>query len=408
MSSFIEVVNKVSREVTPTSEELLLLKKVVFLVSSSLNKSLIKAGVTAQVFPGGSFAKRTFLRDSHDLDFFIRFRSETELKLFSQIVLDAFPNALVIHGSRDYYNVNINGLIVELIPVLLINDPSEALNSMDASYFHVDYINARINDSLRTDVLLLKQFFKACGVYGAESHINGFSGYVTELLILHFGGFKRFLEFIEHCDGSLFVDAEGYYTSVSKALATLKVNKLLSPVVIVDPVLATRNAAAGLNHDSFNKFLLNARLFLRKPTINFFRVKPLSVKVLTDLAIDRGHPLFIHQFVVKGKPDVFFSKLSRQLKQVKSLLEVADFIVYDYGFLTDGTVYFELERDSLPLTKRVVGPPVTIEPAHLDSFISKKAVNGPYVLDGKVCFDVKREVTRAKPFLLDLLKRIKF
>ncbi len=404
MSSFIEVVNHVSGLITPTPEERALLKNVALSVSSSINKSLVKQGITAQVFPGGSFAKGTYLHGSHDIDFFIRFRSEAELKSFPDIVLAAYPKAEVVHGSRDYFNIFVNGIKVELIPVLLVNDPSAALNSMDASYFHVDYVNARINDAQRADVLLLKQFCRACGVYGAESHIKGFSGYVTELLTLHFGGFKRFLEFIEHCDGSLFIDTEGYYDSVDKALKAVKAS---SPIVIIDPLLPTRNAAAGLSVESFNKFILQARLFLRSPATSFFKEQPLTLSIITALAAERGHPLFSHKFIVKGRPEVFFSKLGRELSKIKLQLESADFIVYDFGFLPDGTAYFELERDVLPITKRVIGPPVTIDSNNFDSFVDKRAVNGPYVFDGHVCFDVKREFTRAKPLLLSLFRSIK-
>ena len=34
------------------------------------------------------------------------------------------------------------------------------------------------------------EFCKVAGVYGAESYIQGFSGYVLELLVINYKGFK--------------------------------------------------------------------------------------------------------------------------------------------------------------------------------------------------------------------------
>jgi tRNA nucleotidyltransferase (CCA-adding enzyme) len=260
---------------------------------------------------------------------------------------------------------------------------------------------------LRNEVRLFKQFCKACGVYGAESHVGGFSGYIIELLILHFGSFKEIIKFLDIGSPSIFIDMEGYYDSVDKALNVLKVKKSITPLVIVDPVLPTRNAAAGLTNNSFSKLVLKAREFFRKPSPSFFKIKVKKKDDLVDLAKKRGHPLYTYGFKIDEKSDVFLAKLGREVRKVKAELERNDFQVYDYGVLDDGTVFFELVRDSLALTKRVLGPPVTIESKHFNAFIQRNAINGPYVYDGRLCFDVKRKYTRAKPFLMKLLKEIK-
>ncbi|MBD3311976.1 hypothetical protein GF352_00770 [archaeon] len=406
--SFISVVNKVLSKVKPSPAERDRLSNIVRRVSSLIKDSLLNNGISAEVVPGGSFARGTFLHGAHDVDFFIRHKDPADLESFPRVVLDAFPEAVRVEGSRTYFRASHGDYELEFVPTLLIDDPSDALNSMDASFFHISYVNSRLDNALRDQVLLFKQFAKACGVYGAESHISGFSGYVIELLMLRFKRFKRFLEFLDQGNNELFLDLEGFYDSVSKAYTALKVNRSLTPVVVVDPVLPTRNAAAALSRESFDKFLLQARLFLRGPSESFFTVKEPLISDLTSLARDRGHPFFTYSFKVSGKRDVFFAKLARSLRLVKARLERHGFVVYDHGFLSDGTVYFELVRDVLPLTKRVIGPPVSIDSAHFNAFISRDAVNGPYVFNGRVCFDVAREHTRAKPLLLKLLKGIEF
>lgn len=405
--SFIEVINHVISDISPSKLERDKSSLVASSVSMRLNESIRQLGVKAVVSVCGSYAKGTFLRGSHDIDFFIRFNSESDTVLLRDVVLSVFPNADAVKGSRDYFKVFFDGFTLEFIPVLLIDKPMLALNSMDASFFHVGYVNSRINDSLRSEVLLLKQFLKAAGVYGAESYIRGFSGYIVELLIIHFKGFINFLKFLDSNPIDLFIDDEKFYDSPSKAFSALRIDSNLTPVVIVDPMMPTRNAAAGLSRDSFSKFILQARLFLKKPSKSFFVVKERSVDSLVNLSRERGHSLYTHKFVVSGNIDVFFSKLGKALGKVADVLNRDGFTVFDFGFIPDGTVFFELECDILPLTKRVLGPPVSIDSSNLSLFLDKKAVYGPYVFEGRVCFDVAREYTRAKPLLLKLLREIK-
>jgi len=405
--SFIEVINHVIGDISPSKLERDKSSLVASNVSMRLADSIKKLGVKAVVSVCGSYAKGTFLRGSHDIDFFIRFNNEPDTVLLKDVVLSVFPEASVVKGSREYFKVFFDGFTLEFIPVLLIDKPMLAVNSMDASFFHVDYVNSRINDSLRSEVLLCKQFCRSCGVYGAESYIKGFSGYIVELLIIHFKGFINFLKFLDSKPFDFFIDDEHFYDSSAKAFNALKIDSSLTPVVIVDPMMPTRNAAAGLSRDSFDKFILQARLFLRNPSKSFFALKPVSVESITSLSRERGHSLYTHKFSVSGNLDVFFSKLLKSLGKVADVLNREGFTVFDYGFIPDGTVFFELECDVLPLTRRVLGPPVSIDSVNLNLFLGKQAVYGPYVFEGRVCFDVLRENTRAKPLLLKLLREIK-
>ncbi|HLE05844.1 MAG TPA: nucleotidyltransferase domain-containing protein [Candidatus Nanoarchaeia archaeon] len=406
--SFIEVINHVIGDITPSKLERDKSSLVASNVSMLLADSIKKLGVNAVVSVCGSYAKGTFLRGSYDIDFFIRFNTESDTVLLKDVVLGVFPMAATVKGSRDYFKVFFNGFNLEFIPVLLIDKPMLAVNSMDASFFHVDYVNSHINDALRNEVLLLKQFCRSCGVYGAESYIKGFSGYIVELLIIHFKGFINLLKFLDSNPVDFFIDDEHFFDSPAKAFGALKIDSSLTPVVIVDPMMPTRNAAAGLSRDSFNRFLLHARLFLRSPSKSFFALKPVSLESFTALSNERGHSLYTHKFTVAGNPDVFFSKLLKSLGKIADVLNREGFIVFDYGFIPDGTVFFELERDVLPVTKRVLGPPLYIDSPNLSLFLDKQAVHGPYVFEGRVCFDVNREHTRAKPLLMRLLRELKF
>ncbi len=401
----MEIIERVIDEITPQKEEVNKLNMIYTEVFSIINKNFLLNGINAQVVAGGSYARNTFLKNSHDIDIFVRLEKK-DINKFSKIILSCFPNAERLKGTREYFKIVYKGVEVEILPLLKIDDPTKSENNMDASYFHVDYLNARLNKKLRNEVRLLKQFCKANGVYGAESHIGGFSGYVIELIILKFKSFLKFLEYIEKLRGNMFLDLEGYYDTYEDAVEALNINEETTPVIVVDPVLPTRNAAGGIRKSTFEKFILCARLFLRKPSMKFFKIKEKTINDIKNLAEKRGHSIYTYK-LEPGKPDVFFAKLRKQLEIIKYKLEKEDFVVYDYGFLNDGTIYFEFEIDKLPPTKRVIGPPVNIEAKHFDAFLKKKFVHGPYVFNGFICVDVERKYTRVKNLLNELIKELK-
>jgi len=48
----------------------------------------------------------------------------------------------------------------------------------------------KLSNSLKEEVRILKKFFFHIDVYGAEIAKEGFSGYVSEVLISYFGSFE--------------------------------------------------------------------------------------------------------------------------------------------------------------------------------------------------------------------------
>jgi len=67
------------------------------------------------------------------------------LKEISKLLGEVLGNkAKKIHGSRDYYQLIVHGIIFEIIPVLKVKKPEHAKNITDLSYFHVNYINKKI------------------------------------------------------------------------------------------------------------------------------------------------------------------------------------------------------------------------------------------------------------------------
>ncbi len=106
----------------------------------NLKNKLKNKKIKADVFVGGSLAKKTIVKkDRYDVDIFVRFDrkyKDEEISTLLGKIID--NNAKKIHGSRDYYQQVSNEIIMEIIPVIKIKKVNEARNITDLSYFHVN------------------------------------------------------------------------------------------------------------------------------------------------------------------------------------------------------------------------------------------------------------------------------
>ncbi len=408
MSSIDSVLNKAKKLVTPSIKESARFDAVVSEVSSKLISAFTNSGVNVEIAVGGSFSRDTWLPGAHDADLFIRFFDEDDMKYFSKIITSTFPRAIKIKGSRDYFKLNYKNFEFEFLPVLKIDTSLEAKNSMDASYFHIDFVKSNLAKGLNTEVRLLKAFCKALNIYGAESFVSGFSGYVLELLIIYFKSFKNTLRNFSKLKPKIFIDINNYYASKSSAFKALG-TKADCPLIVVDPVNPLRNASRSVSLESLSTFILGARRFLANPNISFFKPPQITKESLIKLAKARGNAIFFKKFKPSPRRDAFFSKLQSELKKIAKTLESCDFTVFNYGFLDSGLVYFEITNPILPKSKRVIGPPVFIDDKNFNKFLSKKRniIYGPYIKGDRICFDIKREITNVKPLLNKLLNEIK-
>lgn len=250
-------------------------KKFVAELKSKLKKRKIKA----DVFIGGSLAKNTLIKkqdNKYDVDVFVRFsgyKNEEISKVLGQ-VLNGYER---VHGSRDYYQKKINNVIIEVIPVLKIKNPSEAENVTDLSYFHVNYVlkSTKKNRKLSDEIRLAKAFAHSHDCYGAESYIKGFSGYALELLICHYKSFVNFAKDIVKMkeNEKIVIDDSKFYKNKKEVLMEMNESKLLSPVILIDPTFKERNALAGLSDEAFKRFQKACRNFLKNPSLEFFKRK---------------------------------------------------------------------------------------------------------------------------------------
>jgi tRNA nucleotidyltransferase (CCA-adding enzyme) len=276
-----DILSSVLDEISLSEDELLKFGEV----AKSFISLLKTKGIDAYV--GGSFAKGTVIRtkELQDVDIFVVFDySEDVLKLANILKKLKLPGKLKrVHGSRDYFQIVCPGVVLELIPVVKNEDPERAENVTDVSLSHVKYIKGEIrkNKAIADEIRLAKAFCRAQRCYGAESYIRGFSGYSLEVLVIHFGGFVKFLKNIGK---KRVLDPLKYFKSEREVLMELNSSKLQGPIVLIDPTHKYRNVSAGLGGETFEKFLKVKDDFLKKPSPEFFERKKFDIDNMKSFA----------------------------------------------------------------------------------------------------------------------------
>jgi len=282
MLTIKEILKREIDLIKPSSEEIAGIELELAKLRANIEEKIKKQKISAEIFIGGSFAKKTLIKkEKYDIDVFVRFDMKYDAEKISSMLKRLLPkNVKKIHGSRDYFSLNkeIKSISVdfEIIPVIKIKNPVEAKNIMDLSYFHVNYVRKKIakNTRLADEIKLAKAFVHFQGCYGAESYINGFSGYALELLIVHYKSFVNFIKNIAKSSREkIVIDTEKFYKNRESILREVNEAKLSSPIILIDPTFKERNAVAALSQETFNMFRNACIGFLKKPSLEFFKKK---------------------------------------------------------------------------------------------------------------------------------------
>jgi len=305
---------------------------------------------------GGSFAKDTWLSGSHDIDIFIKFPYEKfHEKNISKILEKKLTRYKLVHGSRDYFQLAFKGYLFELIPVLDIQDASKAKNVTDVSPLHTQWVKQ--HSSYTDEIRLAKQFAKANKVYGAESYIRGFSGYLLEVLTIHYKGFFNLIKAASSWQQQEIIDHLHHHESKQAILHHLSQAKH-TPLMVIDPVQSSRNIAAALSKEKFREFIRACKSFLHHPSTSFFEETQTSLSGLKQKA--GMNPLLYLEFQpLKEKKDVAGSKLLKVHTFLKEKLNAVGFKVQDAGweFSPEKTkCWYILENAKLPQHRKHYGP----------------------------------------------------
>ena len=132
----MDVLKEVLADIKPSAEEEYELKRKVNAFLTRLNSGLRHA--KAELY--GSGAKGTWLKGSFDADIFVKY-DYGKFADRSDVISDELRKHLKkknikiseMHGSRDYFRINQDGLVYEVIPILDIKKAEQAKNITDIS-----------------------------------------------------------------------------------------------------------------------------------------------------------------------------------------------------------------------------------------------------------------------------------
>jgi tRNA nucleotidyltransferase (CCA-adding enzyme) len=300
-------------------------------------------------------------------------------------------------AEHPYLEAFIGEVRVNIVPCYDVKQ-GEWVSATDRTPFHTDYVKKRLTKNLRNEVLLLKKFLKGINAYGAEIKTGGFSGYLCELLVLHYEALVETLRAFAGYTQRIVIDVEGYYTGRERELRLL----FPEPLVIVDPVDKGRNVASAVQSQKLYTLVGAARAFLKKPNARFFyppKITALTAEDLKTMLETRGASLLFLTFGnIEAVPDVLWGQLYKTQRALRKLAELNDFKVLRDAVWSDektlSVIVFELEQHVLPSVKKHLGPPLKRE-KESENFLSKYAsndavVSGPYIQDGMWVVELRR------------------
>ena len=378
-----EILKEVLERIRPTPEEEERVRKVVDKVRDLLESIKHSFSFRKIVF-AGSTARGTNLRGSSDIDVFLLYPKDVSLEEIEGEVrkLAEKIGGELLYAQHPYLKKNIDGVDVEIVPAYEIKPGERPLSATDRTPLHNEYVMAKLKDWQKDEVRLLKAFMKGIGVYGAEIKVEGFSGYLCELLIIHYGDFLSTLKAATKWRWGEYIDIEGKGKVKEKR-----------PLIVVDPVDPYRNAAHAVSRESMARFIVASREFLKKPSLKFFFPKrpllsPSEVKEILEERRSRLVGVFL-KYPSGAPPDNIWGQLKKLGRLLERKLEEKDNFVIQRGVWTDER---ELVAVLLEIGGRYTarihvreGPPVTNE-EHAERFLEKHKNDrfGPFIRDGRL------------------------
>jgi len=400
----MELLEKVLKKIKPSPAEVKKFQKTTDKFLKKLNSPLKK--IQAQAVLGGSGAKDTWLTGSHDIDIFVlfnykKYQSESPrlADLLEAHLKKIFPQRKRLHGSRDYFQIKFQNYLFEVVPILKIQKAKQALNITDVSPLHVQWVK-KAPKTIKDQIRLVKQFAKANNCYGAESYIAGFSGYVLEILTIYYHSFEKLLQAALKWENKDVIDIENYYRK-GEVFRQINLSKLHSPLIVIDPVDKTRNAAAALSLEKFLLFKQKAKAFLQKPDLKFFEKQKLSFKDLEKKTLHNLVYLEITPF--PGKEDVIGSKLLQAFLYLKKKLSSFGLLEanWDWDKKNKAIFYYFLEKRQIPPYFIRSGPPLKLE-NHVREF--KKTHQETFQERGRIMAKIPLKYYHLKDFTQNLLR----
>jgi len=414
---FAEVAAAVLARVEPDAEERARLAAVVETLTERTNEVVADLPVEAEPLHVGSTARDTWIAGDRDVDLFVRFSTDLPRADLERLGLDVghavLPDGHEEYAEHPYVTGEVDGFAVDLVPCYAVDSATEIRTAVDRTPFHTDYLKARLDAETTAEIRVFKQFLKGVGVYGSDLRTRGFSGYLTELLVLAFGDARSTLDAVSDWHPPVVFDPEEHGTRTFD-----------DPLVVVDPTDPERNVAAVLSAENLARLQHHARAVLADPAVEAFfphPPAPISAEAVREhLRRRETTPVA----VVFETPDVvdddLYPQLRRSLSGVGDELDRRGFSVFRRATFADSAprggapgdageaapsksvLLFELSVAELPAVECHEGPPVHVREhaaAFYETYADDPSVYGPFVGGERYVVEREREFTSVRDLL---------
>ncbi|MCX6801390.1 MAG: CCA tRNA nucleotidyltransferase [Candidatus Diapherotrites archaeon] len=402
----------VLKKFTPAQRELALEKALVEKIREKIENI---EGKHSHIEWCGSSARGTHLRGDRDIDLFVMFDqkiSDTELEKEGLRIGKAVFRGKKwkkAYSQHPYIRGTLEGFDVEIVPSYIVEHGHLKKSAVDRTPFHNRWLLQRLNEKKQKEIRLLKQFMKGINAYGADLKNNALPGYGIELLVTTYGTFENAIKQIASWK-------PGKIISFGADEKIAKENFKGAPLILIDPVDENRNVASALSLEQFERMILAAKLFLKKPSAKFFfgaktekwpKEKVEKMLKKTEIISIKG------KFPATILPDLIWGQLARYEKKVSTHLKEKDFSIIRSAHWSDEKdvfFLFELEALELQKAKKITGP-FASDSENAKRFLEKKRkiLSGPRVENGRLVLEIERkeEETSAKKILEKFLKKSK-
>jgi tRNA nucleotidyltransferase (CCA-adding enzyme) len=408
------VVARIRERVTPDAAERERLRSVADGIIAAAEARVADLPVDADALQVGSTARGTWISGDRDVDVFVRFPPDLSREKLETYGLEvgraAVPEGHEEYAEHPYITGTVDGFDVDLVPCYRVADATAIQSAVDRTPFHNRYLEACIDADLAGEVRVTKAFLKGIGIYGSDLRTEGFSGYLTELLVLEYGSARALLAAAADWQPPVTFDPENHAA-----------REFDDPLVVVDPTDPERNVAAVCSATNVARLIHHARAFLAAPDEARFAPRdpdPLPPEAVRDHLDRRGTtPVAVSFTAPDLVDDQLYPQLERSLSGIADGLDRRGFDVLRTAAWardadadgspaeTDGrpaALFVECEVVRRPRIERHEGPPVHVgEHARgfYEQYADDSSVWGPFVDGDRYVVERPREFPTARAFL---------
>ena len=402
----IVMYSNILKKIKPSREEEEELKRISGEIIKEIREIAKNIDSRIKVELLGSCSRNTWLRYEKDIDIFLIFPQEYPKdkleKIVERIGAKVLKNLQKKYAEHPYVKGEYKGYEVEIVPCYACKSAENIISAVDRTPFHNEFVKKNISGK-EDEVRLLKQFLKGISCYGAEAKVEGFSGYLCELLVIKYGSFENVLK-----NASKWKFGEVIQLDEKKLR-----KKFSSALIFIDPVDKNRNVASALSEEKLALFIYASKQFLkqRKETFFFPKERKISKEEVLIKFKERRTELIA---IIFSKPDVvddvLYPQLKKFIKNIKKVLKENEFFVEGIFFSVEKekvAVFIELRSIEIPRAKLHFGP--FVNSSHESNFLNKYKnsaikLTEPFILGKRWAIVLKRKHNNAISFLKEFLK----